>query len=100
MKDANIPGEVSMVQASAPQDESSRDDMTLPMLNTETERSSTDASITSASRKQQRSSPPDVTEAAASGDLPSQLPEVCYIEMLCVVFVHVDFKHNCESVQS
>ncbi len=37
MRDANIPGEVSMVEANAPHDETSQDDMTLPMLNTETE---------------------------------------------------------------
>ena len=76
MKEANIPGEVSMVQAGAPQDESPQDDMTAPMLNTGTENSSSDAGVTPATRKQQRCSPPDVIEAAASGDLPPQIPEV------------------------
>ena len=84
MKDANIPGEVSMVQASAPHDETSQDDMTLPMLNTETERSSSDAGVPSASRNPQRCSPPDVIEAAASDDLPSQPPGVRYVHVLCL----------------
>ena len=84
MKDANIPGEVGMVQAGAPQVESSQDDMTLPMLNTKVEGSSSDAGVPSASKKQQASPPPEVVDRAASDDLPSQHPEVCYFYVLCV----------------
>ena len=83
MKDANIPGEVSMVQAGAPQGENSQDDMMLPMLNTEVEGSSSDAGVPSASKKQQSCSIPVLTGAAALDDPPSQLSEVC---RFCAVF--------------
>ena len=83
MKDAT--GELSMVQAHAPQGEASQDDMTLPMLDPEAKHSSSDANIHSAPKRQQRCSPPDVIEAAASGDIRSEAPDV---SSLFVVFAH------------
>jgi len=83
MKDAI--GELSMVQAHAPQGEASQDDITLPMLDPEAKHSSSDAGVHSAPKSQQRCSPPDVIEVAASGDVRSEAPDV---SSLFAFFVH------------
>ena len=80
MKDTSLvpeSREMSMVQGAAQQADSSQDDMTLPMLDHGTKRSSSDEAAFSVPKGHQRCSPPDVIEAAAPSRSPSaQLPEV------------------------
>lgn len=65
-----------MVQANAPQGEGSQDEITQPMLNSDAHHSSSDAGVTPDPKGQQKCIPPEVIEAAASGEHSSQLPEV------------------------
>ena len=80
MKDTSLvpeSREMSMVQGAAQQADSSQDDMTLPMLDHGTKRSSSDEAAFSVPKGHQRCSPPDVIEAAApSRSASAQLPEV------------------------
>jgi hypothetical protein len=81
--------EVDMAQAAMPERDNIQDDMTLPMLDPEAKHSSSDAGVSSPSKGHQRCPPPDVIEAAASGNRSASLPEVgrCHWEawLACAV---------------